>query len=411
LDGYPFNWKHFSLSTLASMIDVFKLSSLKDYVKDLFSLPNDVHESIQLLNKYGALISSEASQHSISMIAENIMSISFGNLCQLSIEEWQLIFSSDKLRMINEDFLLDLIMKLIKDDPNKKALLKNVKFQAVSSQLMSKFLEGFYADDLDFDLFEQLKTRLCCEVLILDPNSFKGRLTEIPINPVQVLTSERQKLKEEKDKLNSEMNKIILERNKLNQEKKQLAIDVQHLYQSNRELNKERSQLASEVEKVKKENNNLSKEKNELSSQVRQLNDKNEKLNKKNSEFLSTIKSFNPPTGPSLSPTEFRVNLDGYFGIISFLRQKKPNSVVAFASSTWGSSDEPKNVFIYDEDNLAFCSKNESNSWICFHFKHHKIVLSGYLLRSGLPDRDSASPFGWKLEGSNDKSHWSFIDS
>jgi predicted oxidoreductase len=73
------------------------------------------------------------------------------------IEALHEIIKSGKAKIKGKDYLLDLILKLIKKDSKKKVLLKNIQFHLVSSKFLQEFLEKFHFDGFDFDLFEQLK--------------------------------------------------------------------------------------------------------------------------------------------------------------------------------------------------------------------------------------------------------------
>lgn len=63
---------------------------------------------------------------------------------------------------------------------------------------------------------------------------------------------------------------------------------------------------------------------------------------------------------------------------------------------------------VLKDDHLQWISENHENSWIRFHFPNHKLLLSGYLLRSC---KNSIYPKNWKLEGSFDFLNWYLIDA
>lgn len=92
-------------------------------------------------------------------------------------------------------------------------------------------------------------------------------------------------------------------------------------------------------------------------------------------------------------------------GIISYLRSYGKDSVKLSCSSTWSGPIE--NLFSYD--NSFWSSQDIENSWILIEFITNKIILGGYLLRH---DEDpNYIIINWKLEGSNDKSKWTLVDS
>jgi hypothetical protein len=67
----------------------------------------------------------------------------------------------------------------MKNDFNRKVLLKNVRFSAISSHLMKDFLHELSFEDIGIDLFKELKKRLCCDVveanLFISPKSIIPR--------------------------------------------------------------------------------------------------------------------------------------------------------------------------------------------------------------------------------------------
>jgi hypothetical protein len=69
------------------------------------------------------------------MIAKNFKHVLEDQLNSLSIRILENILSYYHLRIKNDDFLLKSIFNLTKNDPNKKILMKNVQFHAVSAQM------------------------------------------------------------------------------------------------------------------------------------------------------------------------------------------------------------------------------------------------------------------------------------
>ena len=71
----------------------------------------------------------------------------------------------------------------------------------------------------------------------------------------------------------------------------------------------------------------------------------------------------------------------------------------------------PKIVASFDDGTL-FSTKNEQNSWICYHFKRGITVsVTSYSIASYYRDsRGVGSPKSWILEGSNDGRQWTVLD-
>jgi hypothetical protein len=108
-----------------------------------------------------------------------------------------------------------------------------------------------------------------------------------------------------------------------------------------------------------------------------------------------------------------KIELNGHFGIIHFLRQIDPNIIVlSFSSNCYPNdyTDNPEAIFKY-ENEAHFLTYNNPKSWFCFQFKNKKIILSGYFFRNGPGTNYCHSPQGWRLDGSNDGSSWIEIHS
>jgi hypothetical protein len=63
---------------------------------------------------------------SFSILIDNFSFLKADRLNSLSNEVLKQLFSSDKLKLSNEEIKQGLFLKLIEKDPNKRILLKNV---------------------------------------------------------------------------------------------------------------------------------------------------------------------------------------------------------------------------------------------------------------------------------------------
>jgi hypothetical protein len=69
------------------------------------------------------------------------------------------LFQSPQLQVDNEDFLFDLVVDLIGQNPNRKSLLRTIYFSGVSVSCLFNFFNKFLAEEIDPNFFESLKTR------------------------------------------------------------------------------------------------------------------------------------------------------------------------------------------------------------------------------------------------------------
>ncbi|KAK8857516.1 hypothetical protein M9Y10_015921 [Tritrichomonas musculus] len=98
-------------------------------------------------------------------------------------------------------------------------------------------------------------------------------------------------------------------------------------------------------------------------------------------------------------------------GIFSYfnLNSKIKDEVKVICSST-GSGGDPYRLLDIENVNNDFYTNSTENSWICFEFKNHQIIPSGYSIRSYGNNEGWNHPKSWVIEGSNDRSNWRKID-
>ena len=102
-------------------------------------------------------------------------------------------------------------------------------------------------------------------------------------------------------------------------------------------------------------------------------------------------------------------------GIFSYFREKQnpiPSTLIkATSSSTYKPTEEIQNIL--SDDSSIFTSNSETNASFIIEFVKHKIVLTEYTLKTVAYVSENFGkhfPRCWKIEGSNDKSHWKIID-
>lgn len=100
-------------------------------------------------------------------------------------------------------------------------------------------------------------------------------------------------------------------------------------------------------------------------------------------------------------------------GIIRHLLNETNNNIEKeldiTSSSVNGDSRKPKFSISFDDQSKFFQSQSENNGWLRFDFKNHRVIPTHYTIRSY-----NYSPhylMTWNLEGSNDNTTWTLIDS
>lgn len=97
-------------------------------------------------------------------------------------------------------------------------------------------------------------------------------------------------------------------------------------------------------------------------------------------------------------------------GIFSYL--KNESDIKNEVDATFSSKDKGDVYLLLDIENSSneFYTSNSPNSWICFEFKNHKIIPSGYTIRSYKNKANQYHLKDWIIEGSIDKKNWTKID-
>ena len=99
-------------------------------------------------------------------------------------------------------------------------------------------------------------------------------------------------------------------------------------------------------------------------------------------------------------------------GIIAHLNQQAGGNVhqkgVVNITSSSDNHNKCYNLVDYGWNSYWF-SNNSPNSWVMFDFKEKKVSLSSYSLKSD--GNGYHHLLQWKLEGSNDGSSWTCLDS
>jgi hypothetical protein len=143
-----------------------------------------------------------------------------------------MIFTNEELQYEDENYLFQIVVKLIDKDPKRKALLKMINFLFVSSSFLKQFFEDFPLDEIDFDLFSSLKCRLFHDISKSDllPTRRRRKTQNIlsqqeideffqiissnfgenihPVQQTKDLIKENQRMKQEIDKMKEIINSM-----------------------------------------------------------------------------------------------------------------------------------------------------------------------------------------------------------
>lgn len=104
-------------------------------------------------------------------------------------------------------------------------------------------------------------------------------------------------------------------------------------------------------------------------------------------------------------------------GIIKHIQEKTSGQIdkeINITASSICNNNErfqPRNVVLFDDQTKFFLSNSEQNSWICFDFKEHQVLMTGYTIKTSVDSYANGNqPKSFVIEGSNDNNKWITID-
>jgi hypothetical protein len=160
MKGFSFSFDSFDYSSLEKLSDCFGITSLLQIINSQVPFPQTLQESIDFISQPYCGFLEDHFNHSLKVIIQNFTLISFDELSKLKNSHLIKIFSSDFLQIESEDYLFQIITKMIEKDKNRMLLLRSVKLDYVSNNLLKEFIDNISNDEIDFEFFEALKKRL-----------------------------------------------------------------------------------------------------------------------------------------------------------------------------------------------------------------------------------------------------------
>lgn len=101
----------------------------------------------------------------------------------------------------------------------------------------------------------------------------------------------------------------------------------------------------------------------------------------------------------------------GYFrSIYSNIEEKIKITSSSYPANNNNNLNDLNNLLYIERKNHGFYTDNQQNSWFCFEFKNHRIIPTGYTIRSYHADKGSTHPKKWFIEVSNDSKNFEVID-
>jgi hypothetical protein len=163
LKGIPMNLSKLDHNSIISVIQIVDCSSAFSFLSSQIKIPESFSESIQFLQNSFCSYLKEHFVQSISILSSNLREVSFDILNLFSIETLEMIFSSEELRIPNEDFLFQLISRLIQINSNRKYLYRFIFLPKVSPELIQREFSNLRIEDINSELLGIFKTKLFCK--------------------------------------------------------------------------------------------------------------------------------------------------------------------------------------------------------------------------------------------------------
>lgn len=179
---------------------------------------------------------------------------------------------------------------------------------------------------------------------------------------------------------------------------------VEALENENKKMADEQTKL---IQLVQQQSNEIMLLKNALKD--KSGNEPEETSKPATGKTLSSLRPIRKPTGtkiPYVKNKEFE-------GIISYIKKNLNISdainITASSVDTQVKGNSLSSIIEYNNKAAKFRTNDIENSWICFDFKSHRVILTNYTIKSR--DRGTTSnPKSWVIEGSNNCNGWVILD-
>jgi hypothetical protein len=141
--GSSFCFDKFDFEDVLQLINCFGLNSLCQFIHEKIPFPENLVQALDFLSHSYSLNFEQQFNHSIQILIKNFDSLTIDNFTSLPNFILNKIFLSPKLIVEDEDYLFIFITKLTENNTQRKELMKAIKFEFVSKDLLKSFFENF----------------------------------------------------------------------------------------------------------------------------------------------------------------------------------------------------------------------------------------------------------------------------
>jgi hypothetical protein len=130
---------------------------LKTFISKQLPAPQSFDESIKYIKQSTQFSYQKHLNQAISVTTRQFKNIEFSLLRYLSCSILSQIINSTELIIPNESYLFTIVKQLISVNQRNQTLLSKIRLPFVESNLIKDFFEQFEIENLDQELFEQIK--------------------------------------------------------------------------------------------------------------------------------------------------------------------------------------------------------------------------------------------------------------
>jgi hypothetical protein len=144
--GSSFYFDKFAIDDILQLVEQLDFNSLYQFINEKIPMPMNLVQALDFLSHSYSFHFDRQFHHAIEILIKYFDQLTVELLNPLSNIVLNKLFLSPKLIIEDENYLFKLITKLIEINSQRKELLKIIKFEFVSTDLLKEFFEKFPLD-------------------------------------------------------------------------------------------------------------------------------------------------------------------------------------------------------------------------------------------------------------------------
>ena len=352
----------------------FNLLGNSEFLK--FLLDSETFQEINERNAIDRLLiklsNSISAKDELSYISSNLYGFDENTLSSLDSETLSLILGQPCLRIKNEEWLFDFIMKNIPESPSFISLFEYVEFCNLSVEKIFQFEEAISLDELNHTIWKSICKRLICEIVSSPSTIDKKRSTSH-----KYISSCLTKLKKKIFVFDSDVDPNIQNATQINHN----GI-ISYLWDQN-------------------DGNNPAKGENNLINITSSSCQSSSSLQSSTTNIEAEITNLH---NISASPSNSSISDSISMSESSFFEAEQ-NGEEPILLDTQNIPFGPQNVVEFESES-RFYSKDEPNQYIMFDFKDRRISPTHYMIKTQGCGANCCHMKSWVCELSEDGVEW-----